>query len=500
MQNRKRKMYIIDKNTMRRAEELAVEQGTEWFTLMDNAGTSAAEFINKTTPVKGKKVLILCGKGNNGGDGFVIAKRLSFLGAEVTVVLTHGASVTDSAKRAFEGIPAEVRIISALEMSQGKYDIAVDAVFGTGYSAEKPDQALTEIFKTLSAQTVYAIDLPSLMSADTGKGYENCLWADYTLTFAAYKYCHILPDSADRCGSVVCLNIGICDRALEAAGAKYKTVDKFFSVKRRKTSFKNSYGTGLSVCGSYGMSGAAIISAKAALRTGIGILKLACVEENYTACAVSLPEAVLIPCKAEDKTYSISSADTLIKELKSADALLIGCGLGRSPDSQLLVEYLLKNTCVPTLLDADGINLIADNIELLRDVKAPLVLTPHPGEMARLMGVSSADVESDRINIASSFAQKQGVYLVLKGANTVVATPQGEVYINVIGNAGMATAGSGDMLAGVIFSLLAQGISPKDATLGGVWLHSAAGDAARDKWGEKSMLPTDMIEELCRLL
>ncbi len=164
------------------------------------------------------------------------------------------------------------------------------------------------------------------------------------------------------------------------------------------------------------------------------------------------------------------------------------------------MESLLKNTCVPTLIDADGINLIADNIELLRDVKAPLVLTPHPGEMARLMGVSSADVESDRINIASSFAQKQGVYLVLKGANTVVATPQGEAYINVIGNAGMATAGSGDMLAGVIFSLLAQGISPKDATLGGVWLHSAAGDAARDKWGENSMLPTDMIEELCRLL
>ena len=485
---------------MRQAEKLAVEKGTEWFALMERAGNAAAEFINKTTPVKGKTVAILCGKGNNGGDGLIIAKRLSLLGAEVTVGLIDGAPVTQSANKAFKTLPEGVKIDAAVNIISTRYDIGVDAVFGIGYSAERPDEMTDCVFKRFSSKVLYAIDLPSLMEADTGAGYENCLFADYTLTFAAYKYCHILPRSADKCGKVVCLDIGITEEMLSQVGAKDKIIEKPNFPKREKGIYKNECGTGLAVCGSYGMPGAAIISAKAALRSGIGILKLACVEENYTACAVSLPEAVLIPCKTEDKTFGASSIDKLLREQNLSTAQLIGCGMGRSEGAKQVVENLIKDSRTPTVLDADGINLIADNIELLSSVEESLVLTPHPGEMARLLGISAAQVERNRINLARRFATDYRVYLVLKGANTLVATPQGEIYVNVIGNPGMATAGSGDMLAGVIFSLLAQGFGAKDAVLGGVWLHSAAGDAARDKLGEKGMLPTDMIEELSCLI
>ncbi len=497
-------MYIVDKNTMRRAEELAVGQGCGWFDLMQNAGRSAAAFIQQTEAVADKTVIILCGKGNNGGDGFVLAKELSLKGAEVTVVLTHGAAATDTAKKAFDSMPDDICVIdicnciSLLENSM--FDIVVDAVFGTGYNGNKPTQELEELFQAVGCVD-YAIDLPSLIACDNGEGWQYALPARYTLTFAARKLCHILPHSADKCGEVVVLDIGIPNDLLLEAGANITEIKApLFTETRKKTSYKNDYGVALSVCGSYGMSGAAIISAKAALRSGIGILKLACVEENYTACAISVPEAVLIPCKSQGKTYSTNAIDTLKEQLKTSDALLVGCGMGISEDAKAVVKELLLNTRVPTVLDADGINLIVSDIELLKDVKAPLVLTPHSGEMARLLKVTSAEIEKNRLKYAAEFSKEYGVYTVLKGANTIVAHPDGELSVNIIGNAGMATAGSGDMLAGLLVALLAGGNPVPAAVKVAVWLHSAAGDAARDKLGERAMLPTDMIEELHRFL
>lgn len=497
-------MYIVDKNTMRRAEELAVEQGCDWFDLMQNAGKAAAGFIQGTKAVAGKTVLILCGKGNNGGDGFVIAKELSFWGAEVTVVLTHGAPVTDIAKTAFDGMPDDVRVVDIVKgislFENTPFDMVIDAVFGTGYNGSKPTQELQRLFEAVG-YIDFAIDLPSLIACDSGEGWQYAMSARYTLTFAAKKLCHILPRSADKCGEVVVLDIGIPPVLLLKAGAKITEINApLFIEKRKKTSCKNDYGVALSICGSYGMSGAAIISAKAALRSGVGILRLACVEENYTACAIAVPEAVLVPCKSQGKTYSITAVDTLKEQLKTADAMLIGCGLGISEDAKQLVKELLLNSSVPTVLDADGINLIASDIELLKDVKAPLVLTPHPGEMARLLKTTPAEVEKNRLKYAADFAKEYGVYTVLKGANTIVAGPDGEISVNVIGNAGMATAGSGDMLAGILVALLAGGNPVPAAVKAAVWLHSAAGDAARDRLGERAMLPTDMIEELPQLL
>lgn len=275
-----------------------------------------------------------------------------------------------------------------------------------------------------------------------------------------------------------------------------KVIEKPNFKRREKNCHKGSFGTALSVTGSFGMPGAAIISGKAALRSGVGILKLAVIKENYTAAAVCLPEAVLIPLKRSGKTFSAKSAEKLEEELKNCSAMLIGCGMGKSRDAKILVERLLKSSRVPTVLDADGINNIAGDIEFIKQVKAPLILTPHPGEMARLLGCDVQTVEADRVGVAQKFATEYGVYLCLKGAETVVATPDGELYVNQIGNPGMATAGSGDMLAGIMLALLCSGNVVLEAVLGAVWLHSAAGDATAEELSENSMLPTDMIERL----
>lgn len=275
-----------------------------------------------------------------------------------------------------------------------------------------------------------------------------------------------------------------------------KVIEKPNFKKREKNCHKGTFGTALSVTGSFGMPGAAIISGKAALRSGVGILKLAVIEENYTAAAVALPEAVLVPCKGSGATFSYDDLPKLKGELKNCSALLIGCGMGKSEDAKLLVRELIEASEVPTILDADGINNISADIEFIKQVKAPLILTPHPGEMARLLGCDVKTVEADREGVAKSFAKEYGVYLCLKGAKTIVATPDGELYVNQIGNPGMATAGSGDMLAGIMLALAASGKTVLEAVLAAVWLHSAAGDAAEEEFGEVSMLPTDMIERL----
>ncbi|MBE6782205.1 MAG: NAD(P)H-hydrate dehydratase [Ruminococcaceae bacterium] len=277
-------------------------------------------------------------------------------------------------------------------------------------------------------------------------------------------------------------------------------IEPFKEKPRKKNAFKNDFGVALSVTGCYGMPGASIISSKACLKTGVGILKLALVKENYTACAVSLPEAILIPLKSNGKTFSKRALKPLLRELEKVSAVLIGCGMGISADNAYLVKELLKTSDKPIVLDADGINLIADDIEFLKDVKAPLVLTPHPGEMARLLKTDSKAIESNRAQIAKNFAQEYRVCLVLKGEKTLVADDSGNLWINVLGNPGMASGGSGDMLAGIILALLAKGYSTTEAAKAAVWLHSAAGDSACERLGENAMLPTDMIEELHKFL
>lgn len=264
---------------------------------------------------------------------------------------------------------------------------------------------------------------------------------------------------------------------------------------RPDDSNKGTLGSLLCICGSYGMAGAAIMAGKAALRCGIGLLKIAVPNSIYPVCATNILESVYYPLEeTSNGVISSKNTDFLLEMCEKSSAVVIGCGLSVCDDTKNLVQSVITNCEKPLVIDADALNCICNKPEILKNLKAPAIITPHPGEMARLLHSTPKTVNSNRENTAINFAKKFGVVTVLKGAGTIIASPDGEVYINHTGNSGMATGGSGDVLSGIIGSLLAQGASPINAAAAGVFLHGTIGDLAAEKLGKISMLPTDMID------
>ena len=264
---------------------------------------------------------------------------------------------------------------------------------------------------------------------------------------------------------------------------------------RPDDSNKGTLGSLLCICGSYGMAGAAIMAGKAALRCGIGLLKIAVPKSIYPVCATNILESVYYPLEeTSNGVISSKNTDFLLEMCEKSSAVVIGCGLSVCDDTKNLVQSVITNCEKPLVIDADALNCICNKPEILKNLKAPAIITPHPGEMARLLHSTPKAVNSSRENTAIDFAKKFGVVTVLKGAGTIIASPDGEVYINHTGNSGMATGGSGDVLSGIIGSLLAQGASPINAAAAGVFLHGTIGDLAAEKLGKISMLPTDMID------
>lgn len=264
---------------------------------------------------------------------------------------------------------------------------------------------------------------------------------------------------------------------------------------RPDDSNKGALGSLLCICGSYGMAGAAIMAGKAALRCGIGLLKIAVPKSIYPVCATNILESVYYPLEeTSNGVISSKNTDFLLEMCEKSSAVVIGCGLSVCDDTKNLVQSVITNCEKPLVIDADALNCICNKPEILKNLKAPAIITPHPGEMARLLHSTPKTVNSNRENTAIDFAKKFGVVTVLKGAGTIIASPDGEVYINHTGNSGMATGGSGDVLSGIIGSLLAQGAAPINAAAAGVFLHGTIGDLAAEKLGKISMLPTDMID------
>ena len=264
---------------------------------------------------------------------------------------------------------------------------------------------------------------------------------------------------------------------------------------RPDDSNKGTLGSLLCICGSYGMAGAAIMAGKAALRCGIGLLKIAVPKSIYPVCATNILESVYYPLEeTSNGVISSKNTDFLLEMCEKSSAVVIGCGLSVCDDTKNLVQSVITNCEKPLVIDADALNCICNKPEILKNLKAPAIITPHPGEMARLLHSTPKTVNLNRENTAINFAKKFGVVTVLKGAGTIIASPDGEVYINHTGNSGMATGGSGDVLSGIIGSLLAQGASPINAAAAGVFLHGTIGDLAAEKLGKISMLPTDMID------
>ena len=506
-------MIVVESGEMKIMERDAVRQGVSLSSLMEQAGAAVAELAAKLiTQKKLKNITVLCGKGNNGGDGFVIARFLSLM-CNVTVIIASENPETDLAKLNFNLIPDKVNILYHTSQREECADVIIgsdmiiDAIYGIGFKdILDPDSTELVIRSNMSTAIKIAVDIPSGIICNTGEILGDCFHADYTVTFTALKPLHVLYPSMDYCGEVTVAKVGIPQNIVDMCTYAMKTTDEYIEkhpIKPlAKSAHKGTNGTLLSVCGSYGMSGAAVLSGMAALRSGVGILKSAIPKSIYPIVAGKLTEAVFLPLKeTEDGLISIDDFDKLqIEILNRASAVLIGCGLGQNDDMGDLVSALITTSTKPLVLDADGINAIAANIDVLRQSYAPIILTPHPGEMARLTSTDTQTVQKNRYSTARNFASEFGVTVVLKGANTIIALPDGNVYVNLTGNNGMAKGGSGDILAGLMASFLAQGMNYDEAAINAVYYHGLLGDKCSEKFSSRTMLPSDMLEAIPEVL
>ncbi len=471
--------------------------------LMLRAARGLADQAEHMLPPKGT-ALILCGSGNNGGDGIAAGKFLLEDGYSVRCLMAGSREKMTPDSRAMQtlmeqqGGTLEDGSAQAVSQLLPGADLVIDALFGTGLGREITGK-YREIIELVNAAEVpvLACDLASGISADTGEVLGCAMKAEATVTFNLPKTGQLLPPGTEYTGRLIVHDIGIPEEAQKQAvlDGEYVTGDmvKNWLPKSALESHKGDYGKLLLLCGSRGFTGAAALSTMAALRAGAGLVYLGVPEAVYPILAAKLEEPVVFPLPSNGNgRFGAFAAQEMPERLRDKTACLIGPGIGRCRDTEDLVDAVLETAECPVVLDADGINVLSGHIDRLDRAKAPLVLTPHEGEFLRMGG----DLSQGRIAGARAMAEKTGAVIVLKGYRTVTAAPDGRIFLNSTGNPGMATGGSGDVLSGILTCLLGQGMEPCRAAAAAVYLHGAAGDRARDKLGIRSMLPTDMIGAL----
>lgn len=518
-------MQEIDEKTIR-------EPGISGLVLMERAGLAV---VSKIKELFGrKKVIVVSGAGNNGGDGMVIARNLHNEGWHVEVFLTampedlKGDALSQYKTALKCGVlikPAEELIIhKALIFT--RHSIIVDAILGTGLKKNVTGM-LSEIINMLnqSAFPVISVDIPSGISSDNGQVMGNAVRAGYTVTFGLPKRGHFLHPGAEFSGKLFIEDIGFPKALLESEKPGVELLERDYLNRlipvRKIYSHKGNYGHVLIIAGSRGKTGAALMAAEACLRTGAGLVTIGIPESLAEVFQSRVTEAMtLILPDNGDGTLSAKASGRILDFLrKSADILAIGPGIGVTAGTRKLLKDIISNSESPMVIDADGINSINGNIGVFTKAKAPLILTPHPGEMARLLkeakskehraksidvaavpkafGISLRDeIEKDRINTAVSFAKETGTHLVLKGVPTIIADPDGQAFINPTGNPGMAKGGTGDVLTGMISGFLAVCRNPLHSCILGVYMHGLAGDIGVSETGENSLMATDIIDKI----
>lgn len=501
-------MIVLDSTQTKALEERAARSGMKHIRLMENAGTAAARIVRERYGAAGRSIAVLCGRGNNGGDGFVAARRLAQDGARVTIVLLMGPPTTaDAAEMLLRatsmGVPAVDYVTAAsAKTAIQQADVIIDALFGTGFHGA-PDQPLADVIAWCNQmkKRVVSLDLPSGAQCDSARVEGECFHACQTVSFHTLKPVHVVYPAAEYCGEVIVAGVGAPAEVMASLPDTMQTIEPAFAAgclpARPVNSNKGDFGRVATVCGSVGMAGAAVLAARAASCCGAGLVEVCAPQGLYPVLAGHLVEQILTPLsETAGGTLAEACIGRLEQSLSRANACLVGCGLGVNPDTSAVVAYLLSQNKVPVVLDADGINCVARNIHLLSAAGTPVVLTPHPGEMARLLGCTAGEVQRNRVECASAFARQYGVTLVLKGAGTLVACADGRVLVNRTGNHGMAKGGSGDLLAGMVASLLAQGLSPETAAATAVYFHGLAGELAARRWSARAMQPSQMLETL----
>ncbi len=502
-------MLTLTKNQMQIVEKLADQNGLSYKFMMQNAGSMAYKYIQRKIGMGKVKCVILAGNGNNAGDGFVMARLLSQDNVDVTLIMCMGVPLTPLSIEQFELLRnLHITIIDIKDdMEKAKSAVAsaniiIDAIFGIGFHGELPAEVAKIVVAANDTQaTRVALDIPSGTNADSGEVAKVCFQADLTLSFAAYKYAHLNPPANEKCGVVEVLDIGIPSNIIYAVINHITKLTPKMIVDslpiRKFDAHKGDFGKLLNISGSGSMGGAAMMSTLGAMRIGAGIVRLATTQRVATMIAPHLMEAMTCPLEDEaDGSISMNAIDEIERLLELSTTCLIGCGISVTDNTKQIVEFVLKNTKCNLVIDADALNCIVGNVDLLKSAINIPIITPHIGEMARLVGMSIQDVIDNSVNIARVFAKEYNVVVVLKSHKTLIATPTGEMFENTTGNAGLSKGGSGDVLAGMIAGLLAQGLFPRDAAICGVYLHGAVADNLAKKMSLYSMLARDITDEI----
>ncbi|MBQ1663832.1 MAG: NAD(P)H-hydrate dehydratase, partial [Clostridia bacterium] len=503
-----RTMIITTADEIRAIEVREDEIGTKFLALMEKAGSGCADLIMEEYAPDGGPVTVVCGSGKNGGDGFVIARKLLRAGYDVCAVLAFGepkaADAVEDFRRANDlAVPMFSWGAPEAEEAVKTAQVLVDCMFGIGFRGAA-NELQSEVFSAMNeapGDTV-SIDVPSGVVTDTGEVLGTAVKADRTIAISTLKPLHVLYPAREYCGEIRILDIGLLPASYEAVTPRLHTLDGEEAAAllpaRSRTAHKNDAGHILSLCGSYRMPGAACLCANAALRAGAGLVTAAYPESAYPAVSSHLTEAMSLPLPAaEDGTLSVDSLPVLKAFLDRATVLVAGCGLGQSDDVRAVLTELLKTFEGPALLDADALNNLAGDLPVLKERTAPTVLTPHPGEMARLTGKPVSELLTDRVSAAKTFADEYGVTVLLKGPDTVIASCDSEeIFVNATGNEGLAKGGSGDTLSGILGALLAQGTAPFEAAAAAAYYHGKAAEYAALDRALRSILATDLIEAL----
>ncbi|KPK63882.1 hypothetical protein AMJ83_05400 [candidate division WOR_3 bacterium SM23_42] len=503
-------MRLVTNAEMKKIDTWAMnELGIPSAVLMENAGRGCVDVLDNYFPLEDLRVLIICGKGNNGGDGFVIGRHLHNRGALVKIVLLGKVNELkgdallnfDLAKKAKLDIYPTARFGNLDNVNRAfNPRVIVDGIFGTGFSGMPKGihyQAIELINNTEAF--VLSIDIPSGVNGDDGQFKKTCVIADATATMCLPKRGNYLFPGRAFCGDLYTIDIGIPYSLIDNEFPRVIEYDDILSLipYRPPDGNKGTFGNVLVVAGARGFSGAAALASHSALKVGAGLVRLAAPRGIMDALESRLLEVVKVPlAQTADETISSKAAGQLLRLAKISEAVVLGPGITTHPETAEFLRLILPEITVPLIIDADAINILAQHPGTFKKIKAPFILTPHPGELARLVKIKPREINRRRVELATTYAKRFDCILVLKGAPTVIAAPDGTTYVNPTGNSGLASAGTGDVLVGMISGLLAQGQTLLDAAITGVFLHGLCADRAMDETNEYTLMAGDLIDYL----
>lgn len=505
-------MKLLTAEQMRQLDQQAIATfGIPSVVLMENAGRTTYQILRREFPHLTGMVVIVAGRGNNGGDGFVVGRYLAQDGFGVKVLLLAeqdqvqgdariNLEILNRLKVPVIEVITESAFVDNMDLLR-RAELVVDGILGTGLNSD-----VTGLYRTAIEAindlpvAVLAIDIPSGLSADSGQPWGMAVQADVTVTYGWPKLGQILPPGRDWVGRLWQVDISIPPSLLDISKIELAEARELRSLlpPRPFASHKGSYGHLLIVAGSEGKTGAATLTAQGALRVGAGLVTVGIPSSLNDIMEVKLTEAMTVPLPEVKGNRALGSAALSSLETigKGKSAIAVGPGLGTHPETRQLVRDLIRRTNIPLVVDADGINALAEDLSCLESIQAPIILTPHPGEMSRLLGRSTGEIQGCRPAAAQDFSRRHGITLVLKGSQTVISDPEGRTYINNTGNPNLAAGGTGDVLTGMIAGFMAQKLPAFDAARLGVYLHGLVADQLMEKKGDRGVLAGELLETL----